>query len=97
MIEEEVVAEDLVDDVIKFVLSHDFVNQIESFRDSYCHEFITNADGNLGVGFPHSYHSIFQNYEQLIDQMMQEFSRDISYSVAEIYDCFKDVGKFIYV
>lgn len=94
--DEECVSEDLLPIAIKFCGSEDFLNEISDFKLNHAIVFdnVSEMKDNDGEEFPHEYHAVFIQYQQLVDDAFERLADEQGFTTKSLYRCFTDAGKF---
>lgn len=94
---DECVSEDLLPIAINFCASKDFMNEISDFKLKHAIVFDNvneTKEDNDGGEFPHEYHAIFIQYQQLVDDAFERLADEQGFTTKSLYRCFTDAGQF---
>lgn len=91
---EEIVADDLLGLAVEFAATKHFQGAIDKFIADNVEAFQAVSDSKMPDNdeLPHTYNELFMDYQQLIDDLFEEFSRKEMFSTKQLYDCFRDAG-----
>ena len=94
MHKEEIVADDLLGLAIEYASTKPFQDSIDTFIDNNVQAFYSIAECKLpGNGeLSHEYHTIFMEYQQLLDDLFEKVAHEGRFSTKQLYNCFRDAG-----
>jgi len=96
--EEEIVADNLLEQVVDFTNSIVFKDSVQAFVNANVHYFIRTSESKDidSHEIPHEFYIVFQEYKKLIDSLFDKFANSYKFPIAAVYDCFRDAadGKF---
>jgi hypothetical protein len=94
--EEEIVTENILPELCEFMNSERFKSSVQDFCSKRVPDFeeTNEGKGNQETEFTHEHKLIYDSYQQLIENLFEEFARKRRLSVQDIFSCCKDVGKY---
>lgn len=92
----ELVSEDLLPIAIDFCSSTKFLDAIESFKRRHSSKFEQGVEGKSGevVEIPHEWHSLFMEYQEVVDDLLEQLAAQQGFTTKALYRCCQDAGKF---
>jgi hypothetical protein len=93
--EEEIVTENILPELCEFMNSERFKSSVQDFCSKHVPDFeeMDQGKSNQETEFTHEHKLIYDSYQQLIENLFEEFARKRRLSVQDIFSCCKDVGK----
>lgn len=89
----EIVSENHMEEAIHFTRSKQFVYAIDDFVRFHEEEFLHLQSRHTNVEIPHRLYELFQEYQELIENLFAEFTKTHGISVRDLCRSFRDTGR----
>jgi hypothetical protein len=92
--EEEFIAEDLLPLAIEYCDSPAFTTKIEEFQTENASRFrrASESKSSEATEIPHDYHTMFVEYQDLVEKLLERFAESNGFTIKGLYRCFRDAG-----
>ena len=91
---DEIISISVIEQAIEFTSSSKFTIPVESFKTKNCESFQSDGESKTKE-FRIDHTAIFNEYQELIDDLFEQFSREIGVKSSVIYQDCRDVGEWL--